>query len=41
LGPSRASDQTTIQSHGMAAVFRTIPATIKTLDELNLPVLKT
>lgn len=30
------------QSHGMAAVFRTIPATIKTLDELNLPpVLKT
>jgi len=30
------------QSHGMAAVFRTIPATIKTVDELNLPpVLKT
>ena len=30
------------QSHGMAAVFRTIPATIMTLDELNLPpVLKT
>src|SRR5207244_9806667 len=30
------------QSHGMGAVFRTIPAKIKTLDELNLPpVLKT
>jgi len=30
------------QAHGMGAVFRTIPSTIKTLDQLNLPpVLKT